>query len=293
MMFIKTLLTMLFGLVSVHASMMDLPEDTQKHVLKFCSRDSLCRLAQTCTFLKTMSEHENDGRVKRIMRQALSLNNNENTSEGSTVVSVSFPPDGNIRSLPLTGWDEFVSIQVLNMSFNPFQNLPSTMSVMNRLEELHIENVGMKVFSEVILSITTLTYIDLSHNHLKEIPEGISNLVNLKKIYLSHNALTHLPKSMDDLPLDELDISFNMFKTLPNNLKLFAHEGGDGSILIIRCNPIEFLARQVFDLFEHVPAESFRLSICNKQYAYLQRKPRFSEIEDYIMLLKLSPCECK
>eukprot|EP01039_Chlorochromonas_danica_P006431 gene6431-7093_t len=61
-----------------------------------------------------------------------------------------------------------------------------------------------------------LKRLDLSHNHITEIPKQISNFVNLREIWLSHNPLTIFPAGLLMLKkLEVIDISHTQIAEIP------------------------------------------------------------------------------
>lgn len=61
-----------------------------------------------------------------------------------------------------------------------------------------------------------LKRLDLSHNHLTEIPKQISHFVNLREIWLSHNPLTIFPAGLLALKkLEVIDISHTQIAEIP------------------------------------------------------------------------------
>ncbi len=61
-------------------------------------------------------------------------------------------------------------------------------------------------------------HLDVSHNHLTDLPIGASNywMHSLERLYLSHNKMTEISRNLTELNfLTTLDVSNNMIKYLP------------------------------------------------------------------------------
>ncbi|XP_031271898.1 LRR repeats and ubiquitin-like domain-containing protein At2g30105 [Pistacia vera] len=130
--------------------------------------------------------------------------------------------DGNGLSDESINWQGLTSLkllQVLSLSQNCLNTVPSTLGLLTSLQQLHVANnkltalpieIGnltelevLKVNNNRISSIpsnigncTSLIEVDLSSNHLSELPEGFCSLHNLKALHLSNNAMTSLPNSL-------------------------------------------------------------------------------------------------
>ena len=80
----------------------------------------------------------------------------------------------------------------------------------------------LKAFPSHILgneSILKLKRLDLSHNHISDIPSEISTLVNLKEIWLQHNPIVNFPAGLQLMPkLEVIDISNTLIQELPSEL---------------------------------------------------------------------------
>jgi internalin A len=64
--------------------------------------------------------------------------------------------------------------------------------------------------------LINLVHLNLSHNHLQQIPEDVSDAKSLKVLDLSSNDLTQLPPSLSQMPeLRHLNLNFNRFAAVP------------------------------------------------------------------------------
>jgi hypothetical protein len=77
----------------------------------------------------------------------------------------------------------------------------------------------LKAFPAQLLaneSLLTLRRLDLSHNHIAQIPDSISTLTNLKELWLQHNPLVEFPAGIPLMTkLEVIDISSTLIETIP------------------------------------------------------------------------------
>uniref|UniRef100_A0A0M3HUI8 E3 ubiquitin-protein ligase LRSAM1 n=1 Tax=Ascaris lumbricoides TaxID=6252 RepID=A0A0M3HUI8_ASCLU len=84
------------------------------------------------------------------------------------------------------------------------------------LREINASKNLLRIFPKSLLSIRSLTAIDLSENQINEIPNEIDVLYNLQRLNLKSNRLRAIPATIGKLKnLRELDISLNMVRQLP------------------------------------------------------------------------------
>ena len=78
---------------------------------------------------------------------------------------------------------------------------------------------GLKKFPEEILSLAdTLEVLDLSDNHMTELPNSISKLKKLKIIFFAGNSFTVFPSILSECPaLSMIGFKSNCIKTVPEN----------------------------------------------------------------------------
>lgn len=78
---------------------------------------------------------------------------------------------------------------------------------------------GLKEFPEAILSLAnTLEVLDLSNNHLTQLPNSIAQLKHLKIIFFANNNFTIFPQILSELPvLNMIGFKSNQINTVPEN----------------------------------------------------------------------------
>ncbi len=106
---------------------------------------------------------------------------------------------------------------------------PIILSITQSLEELKSGKLigtkrlklacGLKEFPKEILSLAdTLEVLDLSGNHMSELPKNISELKNLKIIFFANNNFTEFPKVLASCPaLSMIGFKSNQIQTIPEN----------------------------------------------------------------------------
>lgn len=78
---------------------------------------------------------------------------------------------------------------------------------------------GLEAFPEEIITLAdTLEVLDLSDNHLSELPDSISKLKHLRIIFFARNNFTEFPKVLAECPsLNMIGFKSNHIKTVPEN----------------------------------------------------------------------------
>lgn len=119
-------------------------------------------------------------------------------------------------------------LKILNLSHNQLQELPSTLTDLQQLEELYLIKNGLGFLSgEVLNKLTRLKLLYLSENRLRYLPTSLQHLSNLRHLNLNNNSIRELPNSLGDLiSLQELNIRDNKLATLPDactNLRELNH----------------------------------------------------------------------
>ena len=86
------------------------------------------------------------------------------------------------------------------------------------LTYLNISNNHLEEFPSQIFKLTNLKTLCLHNNNIKEIPDRIAELKSLEHFVVSKNLITNLPQSIVDLPLKTLDVQYNSLESLPPRL---------------------------------------------------------------------------
>jgi len=88
-----------------------------------------------------------------------------------------------------------------------------------QLKVLAAGNNSIEVLPSELTSLTSLQVLDLSLNHLNEIPEFICSIYSLVALHLDHNSVKSLPSSLIELTrLQFLNLSGNEVLELPKDL---------------------------------------------------------------------------
>ncbi|KAI8346777.1 hypothetical protein BD560DRAFT_450504 [Blakeslea trispora] len=82
-------------------------------------------------------------------------------------------------------------------------------------QEIYLTNRGIRSLSPNISMLSTVRRLDLSSNHLTELPDSIGCMRNLEYLSVAKNQIKSLPSTMGHLSnLLELDLSHNRLKNL-------------------------------------------------------------------------------
>ncbi|MBN3322658.1 LGR6 protein, partial [Atractosteus spatula] len=118
--------------------------------------------------------------------------------KGTTSLEILTLTGAGLTSLPQSLCQQLPSLQVLELSNNQIQELPSFYGC-HRLEEIGLQHNQIKEISAATFQqLTSLRSIDLSWNQIKTIHrDTFASLQSLVKLDLAYNQLTNLP--LDDL----------------------------------------------------------------------------------------------
>ncbi|KAI8480800.1 Leucine-rich repeat serine/threonine-protein kinase 1 [Branchiostoma belcheri] len=126
----------------------------------------------------------------------------------------------------------------MDVSHNRLQWVPPQLFLIPSLEKLNLSNNQLKSLEYALEDEITdlsnrptpgsgsrwrcekLKILDVSHNQLTELPEAIKNSKDLSRLILNHNKVKLLPNPWG-CPLDILDASSNLLRTLPASLEFF------------------------------------------------------------------------
>lgn len=141
--------------------------------------------------------------------------------------------DQELESLPKE-FAKLVNIEVLDLSFNNFKEIPPVVFSLPHLRELYFSGAYsyidkfegrwdylLETLPEEIGKLSDLEVLALSHHRLSALPASFSKLKKLKKLDLWHNELT--PKAIEILPelpgLEAINIGGNDLEFLPKGFK--------------------------------------------------------------------------
>ncbi|XP_071445229.1 leucine-rich repeat protein 1 isoform X2 [Hetaerina americana] len=157
-----------------------------------------------------------------------------------------------INRLQLTCLDRQVTrlplLRILDLTGNRLSSLPKELNLLRNLRELRLAHNSFGDCANGVSStsqhsspteyekwawiggnlITTLTFLDLSYNELKEVPDVICKLKALLNLKLDYNALPLLPSGLGTMfNLRLLSVSNNYLICLPGSLKKIQLEAID------------------------------------------------------------------
>ena len=103
------------------------------------------------------------------------------------------------------------------------QSLVDTNEDNQELIELDLTGIGATRFTSRLYDLTSLTSLNLSHNHLLVISRNIQYLDNLEIFDMSHNQLSTLPREIEELSeLRIVNLSHNDLVDLPGKHYTFS-----------------------------------------------------------------------
>jgi Leucine-rich repeat (LRR) protein len=118
----------------------------------------------------------------------------------------------------IKGLHFFSSLKELNLSGSSLSNFEFE-DLPQKIEKLNLRDNQLSNLSFSKMKQLNLTYLDISHNKISEIPKEIGLLVSLKEFLCSHNKMSQLPYEMGDLKnLHRLDARKNNIQKIPTSL---------------------------------------------------------------------------
>lgn len=85
-------------------------------------------------------------------------------------------------------------LRLLSLSDNELQSIPSAISSLNKLEELNISKNHILQIPETIKQCKCLIRVEASINPLgPKLPDSLTQLINLQELYLNDSFLEYLP----------------------------------------------------------------------------------------------------
>ena len=91
------------------------------------------------------------------------------------------------------------TLQIANLSYNNFDNIPDTLFCLYKLRNLNMMHNSVSVVPQSISQLGSLTHLYLSHNDIFSVPDSLSACKNLNTLCLHHNRLSHIPNSIQRL----------------------------------------------------------------------------------------------
>ncbi|XP_063294061.1 p53-induced death domain-containing protein 1 [Pelobates fuscus] len=190
----------------------------------------------------------------------------------------------------------------LDLSYNSFTELPSCITFLTSLSELHLSCNHLRTLPEDISNLVNLTYLSVMFNQLTEIPAAIGQLRKLDKLYLSGNKLESLPEEIGCLKVcTELDLSDNCLTGVPETLchMTFLKQ------LILQNNRLASISASLASLpdlcnlnlmynsLRHVPQEILNCSCAHLKGNPIGEPESFPTIEDKIRSLEIKEIHLK
>ena len=107
-------------------------------------------------------------------------------------------------------------VKRLRLARNGFKQLPNEMGTyLKQVMKLDLQHNDLQTIPRCILELPSLCELNLSNNKLTEIPDVPEWSSCLTVLDLSHNQLTSMPLNAVATAIRNLNLSYNMFRTIP------------------------------------------------------------------------------
>mmetsp|Transcript_41253 Transcript_41253/g.68929 ORF Transcript_41253/g.68929 Transcript_41253/m.68929 type:complete len:554 (+) Transcript_41253:85-1746(+) len=109
----------------------------------------------------------------------------------------------------------------LDIANTRLESVAYSLSSLTNLTRLELQHNNLEVLNgQAIITLSNLSYLDLSGNKIVRLPKEIVNLHSLRILKLKANRLTALDQDLGKLQnLEYLDVSFNRLHELPGTLE--------------------------------------------------------------------------
>ncbi|TXT64202.1 MAG: hypothetical protein BAJALOKI3v1_240016 [Promethearchaeota archaeon] len=155
-------------------------------------------------------------------------NENQETFLFIPPTTIMLVKDKSIRGLSLSlvkklpqSISQLPQVELLDLSYNYLKKLPHYLTNLKSLKYLNLASNELKSFPLIFKSWNIKNHLELnlSNNHIMNIPDWIENLSYLRKLDLSNNLIETIPKNLFKLShLEVLDISNNKISYIPEKL---------------------------------------------------------------------------
>eukprot|EP00187_Rhodella_violacea_P017305 CAMPEP_0184722892 /NCGR_PEP_ID=MMETSP0314-20130426/23612_1 /TAXON_ID=38298 /ORGANISM="Rhodella maculata, Strain CCMP 736" /LENGTH=284 /DNA_ID=CAMNT_0027187581 /DNA_START=55 /DNA_END=907 /DNA_ORIENTATION=+ len=103
-----------------------------------------------------------------------------------------------LKSIPDSVGD-LASLEKLFVGNNKLQSLPSSVTKLSKLQELHAYGNNFKELPDSIGSLHSLRLLNVGRNQIQSLPESIGELRALESLFVYENTLSRLPASVTKL----------------------------------------------------------------------------------------------
>mmetsp|Transcript_38260 Transcript_38260/g.81667 ORF Transcript_38260/g.81667 Transcript_38260/m.81667 type:complete len:490 (-) Transcript_38260:88-1557(-) len=101
-----------------------------------------------------------------------------------------------LKSLPSALEALAPSLEVLFLSENNFEEIPSVIGTLRRLRMISLRGNRLTELSSLNLPSSSLLWLILTNNQISKIDSNVASLKHVRKLMLSHNKITHIPKEL-------------------------------------------------------------------------------------------------
>ncbi|XVF18898.1 hypothetical protein REPUB_Repub11eG0063100 [Reevesia pubescens] len=101
-----------------------------------------------------------------------------------------------IRSIPECFFEQMRGLKILDLSWNPIESLPNSISNLETLNALLLSGCESLKSVPSFSKLQALKRLNLERTNIKELPHGMERLVNLKYLNLCGMAITEVPKGI-------------------------------------------------------------------------------------------------
>ncbi|XP_026454054.1 LRR repeats and ubiquitin-like domain-containing protein At2g30105 [Papaver somniferum] len=162
------------------------------------------------------------GNAQRLMDSKVEVAIDKSRSKHWKITGVVALSGCQLKFIPEEVWGCGSSIRVLDISRNSIREVPAKIGSLSSIQKLLLNENSIWdecISWEGVVSLKSLTVLNLNHNGLTSLPSGLGALVSLMQLHVANNKLTSLPVEIGLLArLEILKVNNNRISSVQSRI---------------------------------------------------------------------------